>query len=401
MPKLVVIGAGSVGRVVVDRCTRKSKRFSEVLWINRSEQRLREASAGCSGVQTLVLDADDTTALSLALSSFEADIVIHAALPYQNLSIMRACLEAGAHYIDTSVPESPDELWADPREEYWYGQQWELGHRYESKGLCAVLSAGSDPGLVNAFCRLAADELFDEVSTIDIVDVNAGKHGLPFATNFNAEINLREVQCPVWHQQNGEWLRSGPFENRWDYDFPEVGVRPLYLMDHDELHSLCRRFPRLEHLKFWMGFSDTYVDTFKKLEAIGLLRHDPIEVRQDDGRAVQVPPLRVLSELLPDPTELSESYQGTVVIGVELSGNQGGRQRRVLVYSTCSHEHARVASGTQAIAFFAGVPPVAAAELILDGIWRVPGVHNVEDLPARPFLDALPALELHWHVVER
>jgi saccharopine dehydrogenase-like NADP-dependent oxidoreductase len=255
--------------------------------------------------------------------------------------------------------------------------------------------------MVNAFCRLAADELLDRVTAIDIVDVNAGKHGLPFATNFNAEINLREVQCPVWHQARGEWLRSNPFADRWDYDFPQVGVRSLYLMDHDELHSLCRRFPGLEHLKFWMGFSDAYVDTFKKLEAIGLLSHEPISVRQDDGSAVQVPPLRVLSELLPDPSELSERYEGTVIIGAELTGQVHGQTKRFLVYSACTHEHARKLSGTQAIAFFAGVPPIAAAELVVAGPWNVPGVHNIEDLPARPFLDALPGFGLDWHIVER
>jgi saccharopine dehydrogenase (NAD+, L-lysine-forming) len=311
---------------------------------------------------------------------------------------MEGCLASGAHYIDTAIPELAAAIQSAPDDASWYGRQWALHHRFLEKGLTAVLGIGSDPGLVNVFCAYAARHLFDEIKTIDIMDVNDGRHGYPFATNFSPEINLREVQCPVHHWEGGQWRTAEPLAVRTEFDFPDIGRRSLYLMDHDELHSLYKHFPQVRHIKFWMGFSRQYITYFRMLQSLGLLAMEPVEAVTADGATARIVPLRFLAALLPDQEMLGARYTGKVCIGCLISGVRAGEEKRLFIYSICDHQVAYRETGRQAIPYAGGVPPVIAALLLSQGQWRQPGVFNAEQLEPEPFLDLMPQLGIDWHV---
>lgn len=261
------------------------------------------------------------------INQTDADIVLNVALPYQNIPIMEACLARGAHYIDTAVPETPERLYTNTSEDDWYGPQWNYHERFEKNNLTAILGAGSDPGMVNVFTRYLAENLLDEVETIDILDVNAGDHGQPFATNFNPEINLREVQAPAHYIENGEWKQVPALSLGAEYDFPVVGKQPIFLMDHDELHSLERAYPNSRHIRFWMGFNESYIKYFNVLKTIGVLSPHPVTCQTVAGDSVDIVPLQLLKEILPDPSSLAETYTGKTCIGTLVSGKQNGEDK--------------------------------------------------------------------------
>ncbi|MEJ2031694.1 MAG: saccharopine dehydrogenase family protein [Deltaproteobacteria bacterium] len=400
MANVLIIGAGGVGRVVARKCAQYPDFFSRVCLAGRAPGRLRQICLeGGKAFETAVLNAGDQAEIVAAIRRVRAQIVINATLPFHNLAIMEACLEAGAHYLDTAVPEVSDELWSDPDDRYWYGLQWAFHELFRERRLTALLGIGSDPGMVNVFCAYARDELFDEIAAIDIMDVNAGTHGLPFATNFNPEINLRELQNPSHYWEDGEWHRADPFTLSRDYDFPGIGRRLLFSVDHDELHSLYKHFPKAS-LRFWMGFSPRYIDYFKKLHQLGLLSSEPLQVETADGTMSRIAPLKLLKALLPDPGSLGERYRGQVCIGCLVRGWKNGRERTVFIYNLCDHQACYRDCGAQAISYAAGVPTVAAALLLAGGTWRKPGVYNAEELAPRPFLALLPGLGLSWEIRE-
>jgi saccharopine dehydrogenase (NAD+, L-lysine-forming) len=401
MSRLLIIGAGGVGRVAAFLCVEQGEKFESVCLASRSIEKCRQVRKALGSVLAVeVVDGDRPEEVVKLIKKRRANIVINTALPYQNLPIMEACLAAGVHYIDTAVPELPAVNWYDPDDNYWYGRQWEYHERFRQKGLTGVLGIGSDPGLVNVFCSFAAKYLFDEIRTIDIMDVNAGEHGYPFATNFNPEISLREVQNPAHYWEHGEWRRVAPLTVSMDFSFPEVGRKRLYLMDHDEIHSLYRNFSGAEYIKFWMGFTPQYISHFETLKSIGMLSVDPVEVEMTDGSTAKVVPLKLLKALLPDPASLGERYTGKICIGCLISGRKAGQDRRIFISTLCSHRTSYQQTGTQAIAYAAGVPLVVAALLLAEGKWLQPGIHNAEQLDPDPFLQRLPQLGMTWYIRE-
>ena len=401
MSRLLIIGAGGIGRVVVHKCLQQGRKFAAVCLASRTLEKCQQLRKSAGTALTVdALNADHPEEVAKLIRKRRADIVINTALPYQNLPIMEACLAAGAHYLDSAVPEIPAATWYDPDDTFWYGLQWDFYERFRQKGLTGVLSIGSDPGMVNVFCAYAAKHLFDEILTIDIMDVNAGEHGFPFATNFNPEINLREIQNPAHFWEHGRWRQAAPLTVSMEFSFPELGRQRLYLMDHDELHSLYKNFPGVDYIKFWMGFSPRYISFFNKLKNIGMLSVDPVEVEMADGSFAYVPPIKVLKALLPDPASLGKRYTGKICIGCLLRGKKGGKERQVFIYNISSHWAAYQQTGTQAISFAAGVPLVVAASLVAEGKWRLPGIYNVEQLDPNPFLERMVQLGMMWEIRE-
>jgi saccharopine dehydrogenase (NAD+, L-lysine-forming) len=375
--------------------------FSNVYLASRSLEKCLDIQQRVHGsLEIDILDAGKPEEVLQAIEKCHAEIVINAALPYQNLCIMEACLKAGVHYIDTAVSETPEENCCRPDDVCWYGRQWRYKERFKEKGLTAILGAGSDPGMVNVFCAYAAKHVFDEILTIDILDVNAGDHGFPFATNFNTEINLREVQNPAFFWADGNWQKADPLSVSMEYVFPEIGPNTVYLMDHDEIHSLNQCFSEARHIKFWMGFDQGYIKHIERLREIGLLSVEPVGMIAEDGTQVQVVPVKMLNKLLPDPAYLGEDYRGKVCIGCLISGKKRGETKRIFIYNICDHQEAFSETGTQAIYYAAGIPTVVTASLLAEGPWRKPGVFNLEQFDPDPFLKKLSDFGLDWHVRE-
>jgi saccharopine dehydrogenase (NAD+, L-lysine-forming) len=402
MSRVLIIGAGGVGRVVSHKCVQQHDFFESVCLASRTMEKCKSIQESLGGaIDITTVDAASVSQVAELIRRQRADIVIHAALPYQNLAIMEGCLSGGAHYIDTAVPEIADAIQSAPDDDCWYGKQWAFHNRFRKKGLTGVLGIGSDPGLVNVFCAYAATHLFDEIHTIDIMDVNDGRHDYSFATNFSPEINLREVQCPARHWERGQWRQSDPLTVRLEYDFPAIGQRSLFLMDHDELHSLSKHFQQARHIKFWMGFSPQYISYFRTLQSLGLLAVEPRDTISIDGTEARVVPLRFLAKLLPDQERLGACYEGEVCIGCLISGMRAGREKRVFIYSLFDHQTSYQETGVQAISYAGGVPPVAAALLMTGGQWLQPGVYNAEHFDPLPFLGLLPKLGITWHMQDR
>lgn len=400
MAGLLIIGAGGVGRVAAFKCA-ESGVFGRITLASRRIAACAAITEACPGdIAARALDASKAEHVRDAIAESGADIVLNVALPYQNMPVMHACLEAGAHYVDTAVPETPGRLYTNTDDADWYGPQWALNDRFSAAGRMALLGMGSDPGMVNAFCAYAAEELLDSVETIDILDVNAGSHGHPFATNFNPEINLREVQAPAHYFERGAWKEVPALSVGTERRFPEVGSQPIFLMDHDELHSLCRRFPDARHIKFWMGFGESYREHFRVLQGLGLLSHEPVDFRDADGNIVPVVPLKLLRALLPDPASLAPRYKGKTCIGCLLTGRKSRERKAYFIYNICSHEQAFEDVGSQAISYMAGVCAAAGTALLVRGAWKKPGAFNVENLPPRPFLDLMTDLGMPWSVQE-
>lgn len=390
MSKVLIIGAGGVGGVVTHKCAQLPEVFSEICLASRTLSRCENIAKQLSRpIKTAKLDADNVSETVQLIREFQPKLVINVALPYQDLSIMDACLETGVDYLDTANYEPPDEA------KFEYKWQWAYRERFEKRGIMALLGSGFDPGVTNVFCAHAQEELFDTIDTIDIVDCNAGSHGKAFATNFNPEINIREITQPGRYWEKGEWKTVDPLSVSQDFDFPEVGVRKAYLLYHEELESLAQNIRGLKRIRFWMTFGESYLTHLRVLENVGLTRIDPVMY---EGR--EIVPIKFLKALLPDPASLAAGYTGKTSIGCIIAGTKDGKPRRVFIYNVCDHAESYREVQAQAVSYTTGVPAVVGARMILEKHWHKPGVYNMEEFPARPFLTELAKRGLPWHVLE-
>lgn len=405
MSKVLIIGAGGVGRVVAHKCTQFHEIISDIVLASRTKARCdaiaREVKELTGrNIVTEGVDADDVEATTALIRAHRPDIVINVALPYQDLSIMDACLAAGVNYLDTANYEPPDEA------KFEYKWQWAYQDRFREAGLMALLGSGFDPGVTNVFSAYAQKVLFDEIHTIDILDCNAGSHGLPFATNFNPEINIREITQPgrYWEKSpqgdgpiaGGDWKSIEPMSLSWDFDFPEVGPHRAYLLYHEELESLCRNIRGLRKIRFWMTFSENYLTHLRVLQNVGMTSIEPVEF---EGH--QIVPIQFLKKLLPDPASLAKNYTGKTCIGCLVEGVKKGEPRKVFIYNVCDHEAAYSETRSQAISYTTGVPAVCGAVMMLTRQWEGTGVFNMEQLDPEPFLKLLAHHGLPWHVQQR
>ena len=394
MSKVVIVGAGGVGSVVAHKCAQVPEVFSEIMLASRTLARCQSVAADVKRMQgrdiaVAALDADDRSSTVKFLEQQRPDLLINVALPYQDLPLMDACLEAGVPYLDTANYEPPDEA------RFEYKWQWAYQQRFRDAGLMALLGSGFDPGVTNVFCAFAQAELFDQIRTIDILDCNAGSHGHPFATNFNPEINIREITQRGKFWEKGEWSETEPLSLSRDYDFPEVGTKKAFLLYHEELESLVLNIKGLERIRFWMTFGEEYLTHLRVLQNIGMTRIDSVEFQGQ-----KIVPIQFLKALLPDPASLAKNYTGKTCIGCEIDGFKDGKARRALIYNVCDHQAAYREVNAQAISYTTGVPAMVGAMMMLTGKWQGKGVFNMEQLPPAPFLEALAIHGLPWHVKE-
>ena len=394
MSKVLVIGAGGVGSVAVHKMAMWSDMFSEITLASRRVSKCDAIAASVKSrtgvtIATAELDADDIEATTRLIEKTDASLVVNLALPYQDLNIMEACLIAGANYLDTANYEPLDEA------KFEYHWQWAYQEKFEKAGLTALLGSGFDPGVTNVFTAYIAKHHVDNMQTLDILDCNGGDHGQPFATNFNPEINIREVTAPARHWQNSAWVETPALSHKQRFDFPQVGARKMYLMYHEELESLSKHFPELTRARFWMTFGDTYLTHLNVLENIGMTSIEPILY---EGQ--EIVPLQFLKAVLPEPSGLGETTKGKTCIGNIVSGIHEGKPKTVYLYNVCDHEDCFAEVGSQAVSYTTGVPAMIGASLILDKSWRKPGVWNMEQFDPDPFMDKLNLYGLPWHVTE-
>ncbi|RAP30800.1 saccharopine dehydrogenase [Candidatus Marinamargulisbacteria bacterium SCGC AG-343-D04] len=390
MKKLLIIGAGSAGSVVIQKCCRLSSVFSEIHVASRTLEKSNELkSTKKCAIHIHRCDADDTEALITLMSSISPYCVINMALPYQDLSIMEACLSVGAHYVDTANYEPRDKA------EFCYKWQWDYHERFKEKGLMALLGCGFDPGVTNIFCAYAQKELFDQIHTIDIIDCNAGDHGHPFATNFNPEINIREITQDGKYWKNGQWVTTKALSEEQSIYFPEVGHKDAYLMYHEEIESLAKHIKGVQQIRFWMTFSQEYLTYLNVLQNVGMTRIDPI---QYNGQ--EIIPLQFLKEVLPNPSDLGEGYTGKTCIGCVIHGEKNGKTLTKMIYNVCEHQQAYKDCDAQAVGYTTGVPAMIGAKLLCEGTWMESGVINVEQCDPTPFLEDLKKYGLPWKVID-
>ena len=396
---VLIIGAGGVAQVSAHKVAQRAAEFGDLHIASRTVakadaiiQTLRDKGHDMP-FTSHALDAMDSDAVEALIRQLDAKIVINVGSAFINMTVLEGCIRAGAAYIDTAIHEDPAKICETPP---WYANyEWKRREDVAAAGITAILGAGFDPGVVNAYARFAEDEYFDKIDSIDIVDINAGSHGRWFATNFDPEINFREFTGTVYSWQQGGWQSNSMFEVGREWDLPVVGKRTAYLSGHDEVHSLAARYPAAD-VRFWMGFGDHYINVFTVLKNLGLLSEQPVTTAE----GLEVVPLKVVKAVLPDPASLAPDYEGKTCIGDLVKGSLDGKQGEVFIYNVADHKEAFNEVGSQGISFTAGVPPVAAAILIARGVWDVKKMVNVEDLPARPFLELLGEMGLPTRVID-
>ncbi len=389
MGKALIIGAGGVASVVAHKCCQVPDVFEEICIASRTLSKCEALKNKLDGGKTKVsiaqVDADKTEEVIELINSFKPDVVINVALPYQDLTIMDACLATGVHYLDTANYEPPETA------KFEYKWQWDYKQKFEEAGLTALLGSGFDPGVTGVFTAYAQKHHFDEIHYIDIVDANGGDHGYPFATNFNPEINIREITANGRYFENGEWIETAPLSEKREYDLAEVGPKNIYLLYHEELESLAVNIKGVKRIRFWMTFSDNYLNHLKVLENVGMTSIEPINY---EGK--EIIPLQFLKELLPDPASLGPRTKGKTNIGCIIQGIKDGKPKTYYVYNVCDHQECYREVGSQAISYTTGVPAMIGAMLIIKGQWKKPGVYNVEEFDPDPFMDALNKYGLPW-----
>ncbi|MFG6080756.1 saccharopine dehydrogenase family protein [Paracoccus litorisediminis] len=396
---VLIIGAGGVAQVVAHKIAQNAQEFGTLHIASRTVSKadtiiesIREKGHSVE-FTTHSLDAMDSNAVAELIRKIDASIVINVGSAFVNMTVLQGCIETGAAYIDTAIHEDPKKVCETPP---WYGNyEWKRREACEAAGVTAILGAGFDPGVVNAYARLAEDEYFDKIESIDIVDINAGSHGRWFATNFDPEINFREFTGTVYAWQKGEWTENKMFEVGREWDLPVVGKQTAYLSGHDEVHSLSARYKEAD-VRFWMGFGAHYINVFTVLQNLGLLSEQPVKTAE----GLEVVPLKLVKAVLPDPASLAPNYEGKTCIGDLVKGTQDGKPGEVFIYNVADHKEAFNEVGSQGISYTAGVPPVAAAILVARGTWDAKKMVNVEDLPARPFLELLGDLGLPTRVID-
>ena len=398
MHKTVIIGAGGVGNVVAHKCAQDAETFGEIWLASRTLEKCDAIAADIKAatgvtIKTAKLDADNVPEVVAFLKEVKPTILLNIALPYQDLTLMDACLEAGVHYLDTANYEPQDTA------KFEYKWQWAYREKFEKAGLTAILGSGFDPGVTNAYCAYALKHYFDEIETVDILDANAGDHGLPFATNFNPEINLREITANGRYWENGVWKETKPLEIGLDYTFPDehVGTKKIYLLFHEELESLAQNLPGLKRIRFWMTFSDNYIKHLTVLENIGMTSIEPI-----DYEGKQIIPIQFLKAILPDPASLGPLTKGKTCIGCLITGKlkSTGETATQFIYNVCDHQECYAEVKSQAISYTAGVPAMIGGRQLLSGAWLKPGVWNVEELDPDPYMADLNAWGLPWQVID-
>lgn len=388
MGKVLIIGAGGVGTVVAHKVAQNSDIFTEIILASRTKSKCDVIAKAIGGnkIKTAQVDADNVEDLKKLLDLHKPDLVINVALPYQDLTIMDACLDCGVNYLDTANYEPKEEA------KYEYKWQWAYQDKFKKAGLTAILGCGFDPGVTSVFTAYAAKHHFDEIQYLDIVDCNAGDHGKAFATNFNPEINIREVTQKGKYWENGKWVETEPHEIHKALNYPEIGPRESYLIYHEELESLVKNFPTIKRARFWMTFGQEYLTHLRVIQNIGMARIDPIIYN-----GVEIVPIQFLKAVLPDPGELGENYKGQTSIGCRIRGIKNGKEQTYYVYNNCSHEAAYKETGMQGVSYTTGVPATIGAMMFMKGIWRKPGVYNVEEFDPDPFMEQLNKQGLPWH----
>lgn len=391
MGKVLIIGAGGVGRVVANKVAQNNDVFTEIMLASRTKSKCDDIAEDVKrrtgvSIQTAQVDADSVPELVKLFDEFRPEIVINVALPYQDLTIMDACLECGVNYLDTANYEPKDEA------HFEYSWQWAYKDKFREAGLTAILGCGFDPGVTNVFTAYAAKHHFDEIHYLDIVDCNAGDHHKPFATNFNPEINIREVTQKGKYYENGKWIETEPHEIHKPLTYPEIGPKESYVIYHEELESLVKNFPSIRRARFWMTFSDEYLTHLRVIQNIGMARIDEVEF---NGQ--KIVPIQFLKAVLPNPGELGENYTGQTSIGCRIRGIKDGKERTYYIYNNCSHEAAYRETGAQGVSYTTGVPATIGAMLFLQGIWKKPGVFNVEEFDPDPFMEQLNKQGLPWN----
>lgn len=390
MGKALIIGAGGVSNVVVHKCCQNPDVFEEICLASRTKSKCDAIVASLPATKTKVstaqVDADNTQEVVDLIRSFQPDIVINVALPYQDLTVMDACLETGVDYLDTANYEPPDV----PKFEYKW--QWAYREKFKEAGITAVLGSGFDPGVTGVFSAYALKHHFDEIHTLDILDANAGDHSYPFATNFNPEINIREITANGRYYKDGQWVETQPLEIKKVYDFPQIGEKDIYLLYHEELESLAENITGIKQIRFWMTFSQNYLTHLNVLQNVGMTSIEPIEF---EGK--KIAPIHFLKAVLPDPASLGPRTKGKTNIGCIFQGTKDGKPKTYYVYNVCDHEEAYKEVGSQAISYTTGVPAMIGAMMVLKGLWKKPGVYNVEEFDPDPFMEALKQHGLPWH----
>ncbi|MBO4335177.1 MAG: saccharopine dehydrogenase family protein [Desulfovibrio sp.] len=398
MADILIIGCGGVGSVVAHKCAQAKRdegTFGTITLASRTPARCQKVAQSVKerlGVDlaTSQVDANDVDALCRLMERTKPLLVLNIALPYQDLTIMEACLRCGVHYLDTANYEPPETA------HFEYKWQWAYAERFSKAGLCALLGSGFDPGVTNVFAAYVMKHALDEVHVLDIIDCNAGDHGQPFATNFNPEINIREVTAKGRYWERGEWVETDPLAWSMDYVFPEgIGKKKCFLMYHEELESLVKHLPGIRRARFWMTFSQNYLDHLRMLEDVGMTRIDPVSFQGHE-----IVPVQFLAKLLPDPASLGPLTRGKTCIGNRMQGLYQGKERTVYIYNVCDHEACYAEVGSQAISYTTGVPAMVGAKMLVEGTWKKPGVFNMEQMDPDPFLADLAKYGLPWTCVD-
>ena len=391
MGKVLIIGAGGVGTVVAHKVAQNPDVFTEIVLASRTKSKC-DAIAKAIGSDRIItdqVDADNVNELIKLFNTHKPDIVINVALPYQDLTIMDACLACGVNYLDTANYEPLDEA------KFEYKWQWAYQERFKKAGLTAILGCGFDPGVSGVYTAYAAKHYFKEMHYLDIVDCNAGEHGKAFATNFNPEINIREVTQKGKYYENGKWIYTEPHEIHKPLNYPNIGPKESYVIYHEELESLVKNYPTLKRARFWMTFGQEYLTHLRVIQNIGMARIDPIMYN-----GVEIVPIQFLKAVLPNPGELGENYVGETSIGCRIKGiDKEGKEMTYYVYNNCSHHAAYLETGAQGVSYTTGVPAMIGAMMFLKGLWKKPGVYNVEEFDPDPFMEQLNKQGLPWHEI--
>ena len=390
MGKVLIIGAGGVATVAAVKVAKNSDVFSEIMIASRTKSKCDAIvrRIGDPSIRTAQVNADNVSELVALLNDFKPELVMNLALPYQDLTIMEACLQCGVNYLDTANYEPKDVA------HFEYSWQWAYRERFEQAGLTAILGCGFDPGVTSIFTAYAAKHHFDEIQYLDIVDCNAGNHHKAFATNFNPEINIREITQKGQYWENGQWVETEPLEIHQPLTYPSIGPRESYLLHHEEIESLVINFPSIKRARFWMTFGQEYLTHLRVIQNIGMASIEPIEYQGQ-----KIVPLQFLKAVLPNPQDLGENYEGETSIGCRIRGMKDGKERTYYVYNNCSHQAAYEETGMQGVSYTTGVPACIGARLFMQGVWRKPGVRNVEEFDPDPFMDELNKQGLPWHEI--
>ncbi|MCR5256274.1 MAG: saccharopine dehydrogenase family protein [Acetatifactor sp.] len=413
MSRVLIIGCGGVAQVAIAKCCQNSEVFTEIMIASRTKSKCDAVKEKLQPttktvIETAHVDADKVDEVIALINSYQPDAVLNVALPYQDLTIMDACLACNVHYIDTANYEPEDTNDPEWRKVYEkrckdlgfsayfdYSWQWAYEEKFKKAGLTALCGTGFDPGVTSVFVAYAKKHYFDEIDTVDILDCNGGDHGYPFATNFNPEINLREVSAPGSYMENGKWIEVPAMSIKREYDFPEVGMKDMYLLHHEEIEALGRNFPEIKRIRFFMTFGQSYLTHMKCLENVGMLSTEPI-----DFEGTKIVPIQFLKALLPDPASLGPRTVGKTNIGCIFTGKKDGKEKTLFIYNVCDHQECYREVGSQAISYTTGVPAMIGTAMVVSGLWREPGVFTTDQFDPDPYMEALNKWGLPWVVCE-